>query len=73
MLGFSLSGWFFTETAREIVKNAGYIAAFSTVYGTRENAFDLYALNRIEILRRHRFLFQFARRIKPISLSALES
>ncbi len=61
---------FFTETAQEIVKNAGYIAAFSTVYDSQDdengNAIDLYALNRIEILRRHRFLFQFAKRIKPI-------
>ncbi len=57
---------FFTAQAKEIVKNAGYIAAFSTVYGSREGAFDLYALNRIEILRRHRFIFQFSQRIKPV-------
>ena len=50
------------------VKRAGYVAAFSTVYGEQENI-NLYALNRIEILRRNRFLFQFARTIKPLRSS----
>ncbi len=56
---------FFTGAAQKAVKDAGYIAAFSTVYG-ESGAINLFALNRIEILRRNRFLFQFARTIKPL-------
>ncbi len=56
---------FHTETAQTAVKRAGYIAAFSTVYGDKGKV-NLFALNRTEILRRNRFLFQFARIIKPL-------
>ncbi|MCY7377196.1 MAG: polysaccharide deacetylase family protein [Pyrinomonadaceae bacterium] len=63
---FAYPAGFFTETAQQAVKNAGYIAAFSTVYGD-DDASHLYALNRIEILRRNRFLFQFARTVKPLA------
>lgn len=62
---FAYPAGFFTPTARAAVERAGYSAAFSTVYGDDENP-DLYALNRIEILRRNRFTFQFARTIKPL-------
>ncbi|MDQ3750173.1 MAG: polysaccharide deacetylase family protein [Acidobacteriota bacterium] len=62
---FAYPAGFFTETAQAAVKNARYIAAFSTVYGENETV-NLYALNRVEILRRNRFLFQFARTIKPL-------
>lgn len=62
---FAYPAGFFTDAAQNAVKRAGYAAAFSTVYGERENI-NLYALNRIEILRRNRFLFQFARTIKPL-------
>jgi len=62
---FAYPAGFYTDAAQEAVKRAGYIAAFSTVYGEQRNI-NLYALNRIEILRRNRFLFQFARTIKPL-------
>ena len=62
---FAYPAGFYTDAAQTAVKCAGYIAAFSTVYGEQENI-NLYALNRIEILRRNRFLFQFARTIKPL-------
>ena len=62
---FAYPAGFFTDEAQQSVKNAGYRAAFSTVYGNSD-ASNLYALNRIEILRRNRFLFQFARTVKPI-------
>jgi len=62
---FAYPAGFFTDAAQDAVKRAGYIAAFSTVYGELENI-NLYALNRIEILRRNRFLFQFSRTIKPL-------
>lgn len=58
-------GGFYSETAQQMIENAGYIAAFSTVFGPAETI-DLYALNRIEIFRRDRFLFQFGKRVKPL-------
>jgi peptidoglycan/xylan/chitin deacetylase (PgdA/CDA1 family) len=63
---FAYPAGFFTDEARRIVEETGHIAAFSTVYGPAEDHPDLYALNRIEILRRDRFLFQFARKVKPL-------
>jgi peptidoglycan/xylan/chitin deacetylase (PgdA/CDA1 family) len=60
---FAYPAGFFTETAQSVVRKAGYIAAFSSVYGPVEKL-DIYALNRTEILRRDRFPFQFARKIK---------
>jgi peptidoglycan/xylan/chitin deacetylase (PgdA/CDA1 family) len=62
---FAYPAGFYTDAAVKAVKNAGYRAAFSTIYGTKDKL-NLYALNRIEILRRNRFLFQFARTIKPL-------
>lgn len=60
---FAYPAGFFTVTAHAAVRKAGYIAAFSSVYGPVEEL-DIYALNRTEILRRDRFPFQFARKIK---------
>ncbi len=62
---FAYPAGFFNEIAVKAVEDAGYIAGFTTVYGSNETL-DLYALNRVEILRRYRFLFQFARAIKPL-------
>lgn len=59
---------FFSETAKEICREAGHTAAFTTHYGP-DRPLDLYALNRTEILRRDRFLFQFARKVKPFLAS----
>lgn len=56
---------FFNAGVEKIVAEAGYTCAFSTVYGPRE-PLDLYALNRVEILRRDRFLWQFARKIRTL-------
>src|SRR5215213_355648 len=56
---------FFTDFAKEAVKKAGYAAAFSTVYGD-EYSWDIYALNRVEILRRDGYPFKFGRKIKSI-------
>ncbi|CAN5585141.1 N/A [soil metagenome] len=65
---FAYPAGFFTVFAQTAIKNAGYIAAFSTVYGAAENP-DLYALNRIEILRRDGRPFQFGRKIKQTILA----
>lgn len=61
---FAYPAGFYIEKARDIVKNAGYLAAFTTVYGNNEKP-DLYELNRTEILRRYRFLFQFKKVVQP--------
>lgn len=58
-------GGHFDDTARRLAEEAGYTAAFTSHYGPDE-PLDLYALNRTEILRRDRFLFQFARKVRPI-------
>jgi peptidoglycan/xylan/chitin deacetylase (PgdA/CDA1 family) len=66
---FAYPAGFFTATAQRIIEEAGHTAAFSTTYGP-SNRFDLYALNRLEILRRDRFLFQFAAKLKRLNLGA---
>lgn len=63
---FAYPAGFFTDEARRIVEETGHVAAFSTIYGPAEGRPDLYALNRIEILRRDRFLFQFAAKLRPL-------
>src|SRR4030095_5303525 len=63
-LTFAYPAGYFSEEAKEIIRAAGHTAAFTTTYGPT-NQIDLYALNRTEVLRRDRFLFQFARKMKP--------
>jgi peptidoglycan/xylan/chitin deacetylase (PgdA/CDA1 family) len=63
---FCYPAGFVNEIAKTAVKNAGYIAAFSSVYGD-ENELDLYALNRIEILRRDRVPFRFRRKVRLLT------
>lgn len=62
---FAYPGGHFNEAARSLVAAAGYTAGFTTIYGD-DNSFDLYALNRTEILRRDRFLFQFKRKLREL-------
>lgn len=56
---------FYTEFAKETLKKSGYLAAFSTIYGAKDEL-DIYALNRVEILRRDGRPFQFGRKIRSI-------
>jgi peptidoglycan/xylan/chitin deacetylase (PgdA/CDA1 family) len=56
---------FFNQTVEKIVAAAGHTCAFSTVHGPQDSL-DLYALNRIEILRRDRFLWQFRRKLRAV-------
>lgn len=65
---FAYPAGYFSREAQRVIEDAGHIAAFSTVYGPTDHL-DLYALNRTEILRRDRFLFQFARKLRPLALS----
>jgi peptidoglycan/xylan/chitin deacetylase (PgdA/CDA1 family) len=62
---FAYPAGFFSDIAKQAIKEAGYIAAFSTTYGPVDYT-DLFALNRVEILRRDRFLFQFARKVESL-------
>ena len=62
---FAYPAGVYTEFAKEAIKKAGYDAAFSTIYGAG-NDLDIYALNRVEILRRDGFPFRFGRKIKSI-------
>ena len=70
-LTFAYPAGFFSEPAVRAVERAGHIAAFTTTYGPTERV-DLFALNRIEVLRRDRFLFQFSRKLAPLRLALSE-
>ena len=65
-LTFAYPAGFFNSDAQRIVENAGHIAAFSTMYGPQDHC-DIFAINRTEILRRDRFLFQFDRKLRSLS------
>ncbi|HEY0457962.1 MAG TPA: polysaccharide deacetylase family protein [Pyrinomonadaceae bacterium] len=62
---FAYPAGFFTDFAKDAIRRAGYDAAFSTRYGA-DDRLDMYALNRVEILRRDSFPFRFGRKIKSI-------
>lgn len=64
---FAYPAGYYNQQAQQIIADAGHIAAFSTTYGPVDKL-DLFALNRIEILRRDRFRFQFARKVEGIGI-----
>ena len=64
---FSYPAGFHDQEIQRVVEQAGYTMAVSTVYGSTDSL-NLFALNRVEILRRDRFLFQFARKVRPLAL-----
>ena len=64
-LTFAYPAGFFTTEAKTIIKAAGHTAAFTTTYGPGDQI-DLFALNRTEILRRDRFLFQFRKKVESL-------
>lgn len=66
---FAYPAGYYNQQAQQIIADAGHIAAFSTTYGPVDTL-DLYALNRIEILRRDRFRFQFARKVEGIRVGS---
>ena len=59
---FAYPAGYYSASVEKIVETAGYHAAFTTVYGPQDRV-DMFALNRIEILRRDRFLYQFRRKL----------
>jgi peptidoglycan/xylan/chitin deacetylase (PgdA/CDA1 family) len=62
---FAYPAGYFSEVAQQAVQETGYAAAFTTHYGPTDEL-NLYALNRTEILRRDRFLYQFARKVNAL-------
>ncbi len=73
---FAYPAGYYNAQVERAIESAGHICAFSTVYGPTDRI-DLYAMNRIEIRRRDRFLCQFRRKIsklgpgdKPIAAAA---
>jgi len=62
---FAYPAGFYNEAVKELVAGAGYQAAFTTDYGAPE-PLDIFALNRIEILRRDRFLYHIGRKTKAL-------
>jgi peptidoglycan/xylan/chitin deacetylase (PgdA/CDA1 family) len=68
---FAYPAGYYNQQAQQIIAEAGHIAAFSTTYGPVDTI-DLFALNRIEILRRDRFRFQFARKVERIGIGSYE-
>jgi peptidoglycan/xylan/chitin deacetylase (PgdA/CDA1 family) len=65
---FAYPAGYYNDAVKEIVSGAGYQAAFTTNYGPTE-PLDLFALNRIEILRRDRFLYQVGRKTNQLKSS----
>jgi peptidoglycan/xylan/chitin deacetylase (PgdA/CDA1 family) len=63
---FAYPAGYYTSEAERIIESAGHICAFSTTYGPKDRI-DLYAVNRAEIFRRDRFLFQFVRKVRPFA------
>ena len=59
---FAYPAGYYTARVQRMIEDAGHTCAFSTVHGPTERL-DLYALNRVEIFRRDRFLFQFGRKV----------
>jgi peptidoglycan/xylan/chitin deacetylase (PgdA/CDA1 family) len=62
---FAYPAGFFTDIAKDIAKTIGYAAAFTTCYGP-EDSIDLFAVNRMEILRRDRYPLHFSNKIKSL-------
>lgn len=62
---FAYPAGHYTEESQQIIENAGYTAAFSTTYAPA-GPIDLYALNRMEIFRRDRFLFQYSKKVEGL-------
>lgn len=63
---FAYPAGYYTAEAERIIESAGHICAFSTTYGPKGHI-DLYAINRMEIFRRDRFLFQFGRKLRQFA------
>lgn len=59
---FAYPSGFYSRAVRRIVFEAGHLCAFSTTMGPEEDV-DFFALNRIEIRRRDRFIFQLVQKL----------
>jgi peptidoglycan/xylan/chitin deacetylase (PgdA/CDA1 family) len=66
---FAYPAGYFTPEVERMIEKAGHICAFSTTYGPQDRL-DLYAINRTEIFRRDRFVWQFAGKIQKLGIPA---
>ena len=66
---FAYPAGYFTPDVERVIEKAGHICAFSTTYGPADRL-DLYAINRAEIFRRDRFVWQFRRKIAKLAIPA---
>jgi hypothetical protein len=62
---FAYPAGYYTPEVQSVIQDTGHTCAFSTVYGPKDRV-DLFAINRMEIFRRDRFLCQFARKIRQL-------
>jgi peptidoglycan/xylan/chitin deacetylase (PgdA/CDA1 family) len=62
---FAYPAGHYNAEVERVIEAAGHICAFTTVYGPRDRI-DLFAMNRMEILRRDRFLCQFRSKISRL-------
>lgn len=62
---FAYPAGYYNADVERVIEAAGHICAFTTVYGPRDRI-DLFAMNRMEILRRDRFLWQFRSKISRL-------
>jgi peptidoglycan/xylan/chitin deacetylase (PgdA/CDA1 family) len=58
----------YTEDVKNLVSRAGYSAAFAVTTGPTDHI-DLYAVNRIEVLRRDYFPLRFKRKVRLLRQS----
>ena len=66
---FAYPAGFYTSDIERVIECAGHTCAFSTTYGPQDRL-DLYAINRTEIFRRDRFVWQFARKVQNLKIPA---
>ena len=63
---FAYPAGFFTDSAKRFAEDAGYLGAFTTVFGDKDDP-EMFALNRLEILRRDGRPFQFGRKLRTLA------
>jgi len=63
---FAYPAGYYTPEAQGIIAEAGHICAFSTTLGPKDSL-DLFAINRMEILRRDKWLFQFRNKVNALN------
>ena len=63
---FAYPAGFFTHSVKRFAAEAGYLGAFTTIYGGDDDL-DVFALNRLEILRRDGRPFHFGKKVRALA------